>query len=104
MRGQIRLAKETALVDIPGFQGVGDVAAIEAVRDCLQSLLPRTFRGLFGLYQFAKGHRHIRLPVHAGFDPLSAAGIDIPTGATGIQNGQRWLHDLLEAFGSIKFQ
>ena len=85
--GQICLAKETALFDIPGFQGIGDVSAIEAVRDGLQSPLPRTFRGLFRLHQFAKGHRHIRLPVHAGFDLLPAASIDIPTGAAGVQNG-----------------
>ena len=42
------------------------------------------------------------------FTPVSilllAAGIDIPTGAAGVQNGQRRLHDLLEAFGSVKFQ
>ncbi len=79
-------------------------AAIEAVRDGLQFLLARTFRGLFGLDQFAEGHGHVRLPVHAGFDLLAAAGVDIPGGAAGVENGQRRLHDLLEAFGSVKFQ
>jgi hypothetical protein len=77
---------------------------IKAIRDSLQFLLPRTFRGFFRLHQFAKGHRHIRLPVHSGFNPRPAAGIDIPTGPASVQNRQRRLHDLLEALGSIKLQ
>src|SRR5438477_3368174 len=31
-------------------------------------------------------------------------GIDIPTGTAGVENRQRRLRDLLEAFGSVKFQ
>jgi hypothetical protein len=36
-------------------------------------VLPHTFRSLFGLNQFAKGHCHIRLPVHTGFGVVTSA-------------------------------
>ena len=70
----------------------------------LASTMRRTFSGLFRFHQFAKGHRHIRLPVHAGLDPLLAAGIIYQLGPPASRMASVGCTTLSKLFGSIKFR
>ncbi|OPZ77969.1 MAG: hypothetical protein BWY77_01594 [bacterium ADurb.Bin431] len=88
MGGEIALAQKAALLNVPFFQLVGDVAAIKAVGHRLELLFPLPLAALFRLVQLAQGHGQIGVPIAARMDGITIGGVAVPLRSACIEEFQ----------------